>query len=58
MLVFMSSFTAGQTAESAEIFEIAVIFMTLNFSAPPVLQVKSDCRNLFMAGTSVWIEQW
>jgi len=34
MLVFMSSFTAGHTAESDEIFEIAVIFMTIYFSAP------------------------
>jgi hypothetical protein len=34
MLFFLSSFTAGHAAESAEIFEITVIFMTLNFSAP------------------------
>jgi hypothetical protein len=34
MLVFMFSFTARHMAQSAEMFEIAVIFMTLNFSAP------------------------
>ena len=28
MLVFMSSFTAGHMAQSAEIFEIAVLFVT------------------------------
>jgi len=34
MFVFMSPFTAGHAAESGEIFETAVISMTLNFSAP------------------------
>jgi hypothetical protein len=34
MLIRMSSITTAHAAESAEIFEIAVIFMTLNFRAP------------------------
>jgi hypothetical protein len=52
MRAFMSSFTAGNMAESAEIFEITVIFTTLNVSARQFSRSKG-----IVAGTSVWIEQ-
>jgi hypothetical protein len=43
MLVFMSSFTAENMAENAEILEITVIFMILNFIAPPSSPGQRDC---------------